>query len=956
MKRAYFISLIVFLASSLFPQSNPVSLIDLSARAVSAITTSPARPQAQARILDQYGELPLSFKANQGQTDPQVKFLSRGAGYSLFLTSDEAVLTFRPSIPSPAKSWRAREGHQPPLAHQPSADAVLRIKLLNTNPNREVSGQDELPGKCNYFIGNDPKKWHTNVRQFSKVRYENVYPGVDLVYYGHQRELEYDFVLQPGANPQAIRLEIAGAKRVRLEHGDLVLTSAGGDVHLRSPHVYQEAKGRRREVRGRYVFKSRNEVGFRVEAYDQRRVLVIDPVLAYSTYLGGSKGEHAASIAVDSAGNAYVTGTTFSTNFPTANAFQPTYRGGGDAFVTKMNADGTALIYSSYLGGSNNPNTNAEDDGYGIAVDTAGSAYVMGETLSSDFPTVNALFPNSCSLSGSAFVTKINASGNALVYSTCLAGFTHAGGVNGIAVDSGGNAYLTGYTYGYLPTVNAIQPVYGGTVDAFVMKINASGSAIVYSTYLGGSGSDGGTAIAVDSAGNAYVIGGTGSKFEDGATDDFPTVNAIQPVWGGGVADAFVAKINASGTAFVYSTYLGGSSEDSGLGIAADSEGNAYVTGVTESDDFPTANAIQPVFGGHVADAFVAKINPDGSAFVYSTYLSGSSLDAVGSGIVADTNGNAYVTGSVDGSGFPTMNAIQAMFGGGSSNAFVTEFNADGSALLYSTYLGGKSKAFGAGDSGASIAVDGAGSAYVTGEAQSANFPKSALAFQSVRKGTSDAFITKIAAQTLVSLSSSKLRFSTQVIGTTSATKKVTVANLGSGNLTMNKIYITGPAPGDFAETDTCGATLASSASCTISVTFTPTAKNARNAALAISDSDPASPQAVALSGTGTSVSLSAKSQSFANVPVGTTSSPKTVILTNVGSSQLNFIGISVTGANPGDFSATNTCGTGIGAGLQCTITVKFTPTATGTRKAAVSISDDGGGSPQKIALTGTGI
>ena len=346
-------------------------------------------------MVESYGKLPLAFEANQGQTDSQVKFLSRGAGYSLFLTPTEAVLALSEGSQQGPAARAAKApvaaGAEAPALHAARASishdkktAVLRMKLVGANAKAEVIGQDELPGKSNYFIGNDPKKWHTNVRQFAKVRYGNVYPGVDLVYYGHQRELEYDFVLQPGANPQAIRLGIEGARRLRLEHGDLVLTSAVGDVHLRSPHVYQEANGMRQEVRGRYVITSKNEVGFRVGAYDRRRALVIDPVLAYSTYLGGSVSDQAYGITVDAAGNAYVVGYTTSPDFPTANPIEVLP---GGAFVTKFNRDGTALVYSTYLGGSRGANA------FGIAVDSAGNAYVTGLTSSTDFPTVKAIQP-----------------------------------------------------------------------------------------------------------------------------------------------------------------------------------------------------------------------------------------------------------------------------------------------------------------------------------------------------------------------------------------------------------------------------------------------------------------------------------------------------------------------------------------------------------------------------------
>ena len=430
-----------------------------------------AHPADSARIVEGYGKLPLAFETNQGQSDPQVKFLSRGTGYSLFLTADTAVLSLQPSVPSPLS-------HRGKTSDSQSALAVLQMKLVNTNPKTQLIGLDELPGRSNYFIGNDPTKWHTNVRQFSKVRYENVYPGVDLVYHGHQRELEYDFVLQPGADPRTIGMRIQGA-RLRPEHGDLVLTTRAGDVRLRSPNTYQEANGVRHQVRGRYVIRSRGEVGFEVAAYDRRRALVIDPVLAYSTFLGGSSTDHFHSIAVDSAGNAYVAGDTSSIDFPTANAIQPTITGRLDAFVTKFNADGSALIYSTYLGGGN------DDTVYGIVVNSSGNAYLAGWTFSGDFPTKNA-FQSASGGGADTFVTKINAAGSALVYSTYLGG-TDTDFGRGIAVDSFGNAYVTGFTYSVdFPTKNAFQSANAGIPDAFVTKVSPGGSTLVYSTYLGG--------------------------------------------------------------------------------------------------------------------------------------------------------------------------------------------------------------------------------------------------------------------------------------------------------------------------------------------------------------------------------------------------------------------------------------------------------------------------------------
>jgi hypothetical protein len=886
-----------------------------------------------SKIVEGYGKRPLAFEANQGQTDPQVKYLSRGAGYSLFLTSHEAVLALHEaSRQEPALSGlKARTS--PGKGSRESKSAVLRLKLVGSNAKTEVTGQDELPGKSNYFIGNDPKKWHTKVRQFAKVRYENVYPGVDLVYYGHQRELEYDFVVQPGASPKAIRLGIEGA-RLRLEHGDLVMTSAAGDVHLRSAHIYQELNGVRRDVRGRYVIKGKGEVGFEVAAYDRRRALVIDPVLAYSTFLGGSGGDGGAGIAVDSAGNVYVTGVTGSTDFPTVGAVQPANNGVLDCFVTKFNTDGSALVYSTYLGGS------GYDSVGGIALDSAGSAYLAGYTESTDFPTVHAIQPGYAG-NGDAFVAKINAAGSAVVYSTYLGGSGSDGG-DGIAVDSVGRVYVTGQTGSTdFPTVNALQPTYVGIGDAFVTKINAAGTALVYSTYLGGSETENSFGIAVDSAGNVYVIGDTGS-------DDFPVANAIQPTPNGN-GDAFVTKINAAGSAFVYSTYLGGSGGERGSGIATDSAGNAYVIGTTQSTDFPTKNPIQPTNGGDV-DAFVTEINAVGSAVVFSTYLGGTGAEW-GHGVAVDPAGNVYVTGITGSTDFPLVNAIQSAYAG-NSDAFVAKITAGGGALAYSTYLGGRS-----GDIGLGIAADANGTAYVTGTTSSVSgkkFPATVFAFQQSPKGRSEAFVSKIASETFVNISPQKLGFSMHVLGTTSAAKKLKVTNNG-GMLTINKIFIGGLDPDDFAQSNNCGNSIAAGASCTISVTFRPTVKNQRRAELGISGSDPASPQAIPLSGTGTVVSLSETTLSFGDQPVGTTSASQSVTLKNLGSTQLNFTGISITGTNAGDFSEANSCGTSIAGGASCTIMVTFKPTAIGTRGAAVSISDDGGGSPQRVHLTGTG-
>ena len=710
------------------PPVSPAEPIRPKTRQASALLPAipGARPMdatASARLLESYGKLPLRFEANQGQTDEDVKFLSRGKGYTMLLTSGGAVMTLRAPGKEQKQSGDVRETEPGSRERgmESGRSAVLRMNLVGANRVAKVVGGEELPGKSNYFIGNDPSQWRIDVPSYDRVKYESVYPGVDLVYYGHQGELESDFLVAAGADAGAIRLRIDGAKRVRINRqGDLELKVNGGEVVLGKPVVYQRSEGQteKRIIAGRYTVKGNQEVGFVVASYDKKQPLTIDPVLRYSTYLGGSGFDAGNGIAVDAAGNAYVTGYTSSTNFPTMNPLAGSYAGDFDAFVTKLNAAGTALVYSTYLGG------NGFDSGRGIAVDAAGNAYVTGYTSSTNFPTMN---PIQASLDGGedAFVTKLNAVGNGLVYSTYLGGSGVDIG-NGIAVDSEDNAYATGYTTSTdFPTKNPFQATSGGGYDAFVTKLNAAGNALVYSTYLGGSGVDFGDGIASDASGNAYVTGTTYSI-------NFPTVNPFQASLKG-TQNAFVTKLDGVGNAAFYSTYLGGSGSDRGNGIAADAAGNAYVTGVTSSTDFPTMNPVQATSGGG-DDAFVTRLNDTGTALVYSTYLGGSSTD---SGLAIAVNaGNAYVTGFTYSSDFPTKNPFQATIGGG-DDAFVTKLNTAGNALVYSTYLGGSS-----GDNGSGIAVD-AGSVYVTGSAGSTNFP-TMNPFQASYAGDNDAFVAKI--------------------------------------------------------------------------------------------------------------------------------------------------------------------------------------------------------------------
>jgi hypothetical protein len=691
-----------------------------------AATTSPARPQ----VMDAYGKLPLSFEANQGQTDPRVKFLSRGAGYTLFLTQDSAVLALR-----------AKDKTQ-------ATNAVLRMKLQGANAHASVAGAQPLPGKSNYFVGNHPNQWRTNVPTFGAVTYAGVYPGIDLVYHGNQRLLEYDFVVSPGADPRTIDLRFQGARKLSVNReGALVIGLGGNEVIEHAPVVYQQIGGVRKTLAGKYVLRGRGRVGFGVAEYDRSRALVIDPVLAYSTYLGGSGPDTSAGIALDASGNAYVSGSTRSSDFPiSSGAFQTALASGTyyNTFVSKLNASGSALLYSTYLGGSGGDygvGGAGGDYATSVAADASGNAYVTGVTYSSDFPTTSGAFQTSIVAHGpNAFVSKLNAAGSSLLYSTYLSqsgqvGHSQGGG---IAVDASGNAYVTGTASADFPTTpGAFQTTFGGgEINAFVSKLNAAGSGLLYSTYLGGSSYDVGGGIAIDASRNAYVTGYTLSS-------DFPTTpGAFQTASGGGIDypyDAFVSKLNATGSALLYSTYLGGSNADVGAGIAVDASGNAYVTGGTYSTDFPTTpGAFQTTLDGNI-DCFVSKLNPTGSALVYSTYLGGTGFDQ-GSGIAIDASGNAFVIGDTDSSNFPTTpGAVQTTYSS-DGNAFVTTLNTIGSALLYSTYLR-NSYSYEAGG----IAADGSGNVYVTGYTWDSEFPTTPGAFQTTfRGGEYDAFVIKL--------------------------------------------------------------------------------------------------------------------------------------------------------------------------------------------------------------------
>jgi hypothetical protein len=688
-----------------------------------------ARAGVDRGALEAYARLPLSFVPNRGQTDRRVAFMASGAGYRAFLTRSGAVLALQNG----------------------SHGSAVRLDFLNAGGGPLV-GTGALPGRASFLLGNRRSSGLGGLPTFSKVLQRGTWPGVDVAWHGSQTRLEYDFTLAPGAGAKAIRLRFAGVSRLSLDRaGDLRLRLADGGVLTQPAAVaFQRVRSRRVAVPARYVIGAGQSVSLALGAHDSSRPVVIDPGLVYSSYLGGGGGEAGQAIAVDGAGDAYATGIALSSDFPTtAGAYQTTSHG---IFVSKLNADGSSLLYSTYLGGSQSEYST------GIALDGTGDAYVTGATASPDFPTTpGALQPTLQNATpfgiSNAFVSKLNADGSALVYSTYLGGTDNFDTASAIAVDASGDAYLTGTAQSsdFPTTDGAFQTRLKGTSNAFVSKLNATGSALVYSTFLGGStnkignsASDVGNGIAVDQSGDAYVTGRALST-------DFPTTPGAFRTTLPGLVSGFVTKLNPDGSGLAYSTYLGGSLEESGNAIAVDDGGDAYVTGLAASSDFPTSpGAFQTSLGGggggSSLNAFVTKLNAGGSGLVYSTYLGGAHNDTggdvndTGKGIAVDGAGEAYVTGQAQSSDFPTTpGAFQTQFAGGVGDAFVTKLNAGGTALAYSTYLGG-----GENDDARAIALDAAGDAFITGVAVSADFPTTPGAFQTSRHGSSDAFVVKL--------------------------------------------------------------------------------------------------------------------------------------------------------------------------------------------------------------------
>jgi hypothetical protein len=765
--RALFVCLtLTAIAAGETQTRTPPSLLQVGAGASSqhvlaSLGKSPITPRAgetsgnEPMLTSTLTNLPLSFEPNRGQAPPDVQFLSRTPGYLLQLTATEMRLIVaeasedRGHLKPPGRIRVA--GAERSTAGTPKARLhAVRLAWVDANRDAEVTPESPLPGSVNYFKGSDPSTWRTNIPTFERVRCKKMYPGIDLVYYGRGRRLEYDLVVAPGANPLAARLALTGAEVSLTGKGDLDLTlSDGRRLQIRALVAYQDQDGERRPVEAHYRLARHgrtNEISFQVAPYDPGRPLIIDPVV-YSTFLGGAAEDRAYRIVVNAAGEAFIAGDTINAgiNFPTTpGAFSPlslVATGYSDAFVAKLNAAGSALVYSTFLGGS------LSSRAFDMAINAAGEAFVTGTTFSRDFPTTVGAFQTA---PRRLFVTKLNAAGNALIYSTYLGGTTPGGGgdaVEGIVVNGADEAFVTGNTerIDFPTTPGAFVRTHNGPYldwDAFVTRLNSTGTALVYSTYLGGSSEDWSTGIAVNAASEAFVVGFT---YHYDPTIMFPTTpGAFRTVPSGPTSDddLFVVKLNAAGSALVYSTLLGGSDNEDDGRIAVNAAGETFVTGRTFSSDFPTtAGAFSTVYKVN----FVAKLNSAGSALIYSTFLGGSGNVGEIAGIAVTAADEALVIGTTNSTDFPTTaGALQTVLNG-EYNAFVTKVNAAGSGLVYSTFLGGSFR-----DWGTAIAIGSACDVFVTGITASTDFPTTAGAIDTTHNGSADAFVAKISTCTCV--------------------------------------------------------------------------------------------------------------------------------------------------------------------------------------------------------------
>ena len=964
------------------------------------------------------GHLPLVFEPNLGQAPADAAFVAHGA-YPVFLRSDGAVL----ALPNDVI-------HQP--GEPPSA---VTLQLIHSNKAAQTHGIDQLLGKSNYYVGSNIKNWRNGIPQYSAVSFQSVYPGIDLLYYGRDGQLEYDLLLSPGADPSRIKFRVMGADRIDLSGpGNLAIHVPQGVIELLKPAIYQKkADGSRQSVSGNFVV-SGNEVSLQIGEYEKDKQLVVDPVLSYSTLIGANNNTTVLGVAADESSDMYITGTTFATNYPTVKAFQSKNNGATNIFVTKLNPSGNTILYSTYLGGSSFDNAAA------IAVDLSGSAYVTGTAASSDFPTTPGAFMTSCYEScNTPFVSKFLSDGT-LAFSTYMGGSNspaHAIAVNGV-----GEAYIAGDTVSNdLPTTTgSFQPVFSGSMCGYVEKLNSSGTGLVYSTYFNGptepdsSPSTLGASIAVDSSGSAYLVGNT---------TGIPTQNPIQASNVGG-PNAFITKFSPDGSSLEYSTYLGGTSpfffEEAGdfaTSVAVDSSGNAHVAGTSSSCDFPLSlNALSTacVLTEYDQKIFALALNPTGSQILFSTFLASGNTPS----IAVDAEGNSYVAGNTTSNQFPILNPIENTSQQSTNTTFVTELDLSGK-LKFSTYFG---STYGA--SSAGIAVDGKGGIYIAGEGQgdfpllnpihsqilqttyytifaskispskaaqfslaprvspifafrnvssspltidsivpSSNFTMAGNCGSSLAPGAGCTLILEGADDhrtsgtvTITTNASSKpetltlskspngdgsvgalvsafptyLQFQPQLIGTTSRSQKITLQNAGTQAATITGITLGQPSA--FNQTNNCPATLNPSAACTISVTYTAATPADYNAITIGFNGEPAISVAVNGYGASSSIALSTNSVQFGNQTVGAPSVARIINLANT--TPAPTTAPSISGST--GFTQTNTCTGVLAPNAGCKVSVSFVPSGNQSATGTLTATSYGPGGPQIVSLLATGI
>ncbi len=982
--------------------------------------TSAARSQAR-----QAAAFPLAFEPNRGQTDPRVRFLAHAGGSTIFLTEQGIVVaSTRPSKPatSPTHLGPRRISSSPPPSR--SAESVVQLLPVGASSHPKIVASNRLPGIVNYIVG---RTSHTNIPTYATVRYENVYPGIDLALHGSRTGFEYDWIVRPGADVARIALRVKGTSHLALNaNGDLVMKTALGTVTQGHPLLYQVEHGVQHVVTGGFRLGG-SVARLWVGRHDDRLPLIVDPTmtLLYSTYLGGGSSDEGFGIAVDGAGDAYVTGDTGSTDFPicpgtggghascssaSGSTVQSSYLGNGDAFVSKLNPGGTQLLYSTYLGGSGG------DVGNAIAVDSSGDAYITGYTLSSNFPVCpdNGAGHAYCAshsggpiqstyhVSNDAFVAELNPSGTQLNYSTYLGGNGDDVGY-GIAV-ANGNAYVTGSAYStdfpICPDSGAgnsycashtggpVQKTNAGNFDIFVSEVNGTGTQLLYSTYLGGTGND-------QATGSPSMVRETPTSPARPSPPTFPSVriavealptahpttgSPVQKTYGGGTYNGFVSELNPSGTQLNYSTYLGGSNYDFANGIAVNGSGDAFVTGYAGSSNFPvcpdngagnsycashSGSPLQTTIGGGGQDGFVSELNPSGTQLQYSTFLGGSGEDE-GNGIAIDGSSDAYVVGFTTSANYPICpdnggtssecashsgTPPQATAGGG-LDGIVSELNPAGTQLVYSTFLGGRARELGEG-----IAVDGAGSAYVTGLTDSTDFPtcpgsggghaacssSSGSPAQSVYGTNDDAFATKISpapsgtVSTAISVSVDSVSFTE---GTAYSGAIATFSD-GTGASCANPPFSASINWGDGTTTAGTISGTNSTSGCTVSGSHT-----------YADESTPTITVTVTNSSTSTTNSGS-QGETVTDATLTPTNGSDTTCTINISCS---IVVGTFTDANPAcpatDYSASINWGDGPGtttgtitkvSGCTYQVSGSHTYTTSGTKTVTASISDDGG-------------